>query len=224
MIKINNRLKCVASFVNEHDHAILDVGCDHALLDIYLLEINNKLKIIASDVNEGPLKKAKENIEKYNLTNKIKLKLADGLDSIEEDIDTVIISGMGTETIVNILTTNKSKLKQVNKLILSSNNKLLDLRKQVLLLGFKINKEKIVYEEDKFYIIIEFIKGKQKYTEHELYFGPYLLNHKDELFNKYYNQLKDKNIEVLEKLPKKLTIKRKIIEKEIKMLTEELNS
>ena len=223
MIKINNRLKCVASFVNEHDHAVLDVGCDHALLDIYLLEKNHSLKIIASDVNEGPLKKAKENIEKYSLTNKIKIKLADGLDSIEEDIDTVIISGMGTETIVNILNKNKDKLKQVNKLILSSNNKLLDLRKQVLLLGFKINKEKIVYEEDKFYIIIEFIKGNKTYTNKELYFGPYLLKHKSKLFNLYYKLLQDKKIEVLQKLPKNLINKRNVLIKEIEMLTDEIS-
>ncbi|MCI8568129.1 MAG: SAM-dependent methyltransferase, partial [Bacilli bacterium] len=34
-MKINERLKLVASFVEENSN-VIDVGCDHALLDIYL--------------------------------------------------------------------------------------------------------------------------------------------------------------------------------------------
>lgn len=224
MIKINNRLKCVASFINENDHAILDVGCDHALLDIYLLEQNNDLKIIASDINKGPLKKAQENIEKNHASDKITLKLADGLESIEQDIDTVIISGMGTETIVSILNRKKDELHHVNKLILSSNNKFQELRQQVILLGFKINREKIIFEDNKFYIIIEFVKGTKQYTSHELYFGPYLLKNKNDLFNKYYSYIKEKKEQVLHNLPSSLIDKKNKLENEIKLLTKELNS
>lgn len=224
MIKINNRLKCVASFINENDHAVLDVGCDHALLDIYLLEQNNNLKIIASDINEGPLKKAQENINKYQVSNQIILKLADGLESIEQDIDTIIISGMGTETIVNILNRKKDELYHVNKLILSSNNKFQELRQQVTTLGFKIHREKIIFEDNKFYIIIEFVKGKKEYTYNELYFGPYLLKHKNDLFNKYYSYIKEKKEKVLYDLPNSLIDKKNKLENEIKLLTKELNS
>lgn len=224
MIKINNRLKTIATFVNIDSSGILDVGCDHALLDIYLLQKYPSLKVIASDINKGPLQKAKENVEKYHMLDKIDLKLADGLDSIENNIDIVIISGMGTETIVDILNKNKDKLKNVNKLILSSNNKFKELREKVILLGYKINKEQIVYEDDKFYIIIDFIKGTNNYSFKEFYFGPYLLTHKNSIFYKYYNNLKEKKLKVLNDLPSNLIDKRKKLEKEIKMLTEELNS
>ena len=59
-MKISKRLKEIAAYV-EKDSYVLDVGCDHALLDIYLIRENICKKTMASDIHEGPLKKAKEN-------------------------------------------------------------------------------------------------------------------------------------------------------------------
>lgn len=224
MIKINNRLSTVASFVDESSTGIIDVGCDHALLSIYLKQKYPEMLVIASDINLEPLKKAEENIEKYSLSNKIKIKLASGIDSIEEGIDTVIISGMGCETIIGILNAGKEKLNNVNKLILSCNGKYEELRKKVLSLGYFISKEKIVYEEDKFYVIIEFLKGSKSYSLKEFYFGPYLLKNKDEMFYKYYNYIKEKKELILGNIPDTLNDKKERLYNEVKMLTDELQS
>ena len=219
MIKINNRLKQVSSFVDYTSSSVIDVGCDHALLDIYLKEKYPKLKVIASDINDGPLEKAQYNLNKYNMTSEIELIKSDGIESIDKSIDTIIISGMGTENIIDILTKDKSKLTNINKLVISSNNKYYLLRKKIINLGFKINKEKIVYEENKYYIIIEFVKGKEIYSEKELYFGPYLLKEKDELFYKYYNNRRDKLLNLLKTIPKE---KKTNLIQEIEELTKEL--
>ena len=58
-MNIDNRLKRIADFIPS-DSYILDVGCDHALLDIYLALNRKNIKLIASDINENPLKKAQE--------------------------------------------------------------------------------------------------------------------------------------------------------------------
>ena len=225
MINISERLKCVASFVLDDNKSkrIIDVGCDHALLDIYLLQNNFELNIVASDVNQGPLDKAKENITKYSLLNKIELRLSDGIVSLNDDIDTVVISGMGKDTIVEILNDGKEKLLMVDKLVISSNNKFPDLRKDILKLGFIIDDEKIIYEDGKFYIIMKFIKGKNKYSIKELYFGPCLLKSKDLLFEKYFNYLKEEKTKILSNLPDRCDKKKKELEKELKMLTNELS-
>ena len=221
MININNRLKKVSSFVDCTSSGVIDVGCDHALLDIYLLEKLPKLRVIASDINDGPLKKAKENLIKFHLDNKIELIKADGIESIKDYVDTIIISGMGAETILGILNKDESKLNNVKKLIISSNNKYLLLRKNIINLGFKINRECVVYEDGKFYIIIEFIRGNENYIDKELYFGPYLLKHKDDLFYQYYNYVKRKKIDVLNMISLN-NKKREEIELEIELLTSEL--
>lgn len=219
MININNRLKTVASFVLESDAKfIIDVGCDHALLDIYLFQCNDKLKIVASDINEGPLLKAEENFLKYSCFNKIKLEKADGISNINDNTDTIIISGMGMENIIKILTQDKSNISNVKRLIISSNNKYEILRFKICNLGFYINKEKIIYEDGKYYIIIEFIKGNSKYTKKEFYFGPCLLKNKDKLFYEYYLEMKNIKEQILNSIPIVYKEKRKLLIKEIKML------
>ncbi len=218
MIKISNRLKTVANLVLKGNPIkIIDVGCDHALLDIYLLQNNENLKVIASDNKEAPLENARKNIEKYSFLNKIELKLEDGINNIDDEIDTIVISGMGKETIIDIL--KKGNLNNIKRLIISSNNKFEEIRKDITSLGFVINDEKIVYEEDKYYVIIEFIKGNKKYTKKELYFGPILLKKKDKEFYNYYGYIKNKKINILKSIPSDNKNKKKI-EKEIEILKE----
>ena len=59
---LNKRLESLCAFIKEKD-IVLDVGCDHALLGIYLL-LNKNIKVIGSDINPGPLEKAKDNLKK----------------------------------------------------------------------------------------------------------------------------------------------------------------
>ena len=46
------RLKTVASFINQDDK-VVDIGCDHAYLSIYLIKNKFCKKVIASDINEN---------------------------------------------------------------------------------------------------------------------------------------------------------------------------
>ena len=222
MININKRLKTLGDILLDGNSVgIIDVGCDHALLDIYLLENNPNLKLVASDLRKSPLEKAKENIEKYSFSNNIKIKLSYGIDDLEDYIDTIVISGMGTDTIMEILDKGKDSLNNINRIVLSSNNKYYELRKYMMNNNFYINKEQIVFSDNKYYIIIDFLKGKKKYNEKELYFGPYLLNNKDDLFKEYYGSIKDKLLKVLEDIPDNIESKENI-SKEISLLESEL--
>ena len=208
MIKLSKRLKTIADLIlSKESNKIIDVGCDHALLDIYLLQNNENLKIVASDNKEKPLENAKKNINKYSFLNKIEVCLKDGIEKIDKEIDTVVISGMGTETIIDILEKDKQELNHVNRLIISSNNKYVELREEITKLGFIINDEKIIYEDKKYYQVIEFIKGEKKYTKRELFFGPVLLKNKDENFINYYNFIINKNEKILKKTNDKDLIK-----------------
>ena len=112
-MKINNRLKTIGDLVPLSSYP-LDIGCDHALLSIYLVKEKGIQKVLASDNKSGPLKKAKENVNFYKVKDKIKLVEAEGLDSYEEGIDTITISGMGGLNIKKVLDDNKRYLKNIN--------------------------------------------------------------------------------------------------------------
>lgn len=198
MIKLSKRLSIVASLIDSNN--IIDVGCDHALLDIYLAQINKNRKIIVSDINENALKNAKENIKKYKLSNQIEARLGSGLDTLtEENIDTLVISGLGSHTIVGILHNNIFKLKNIKNIIIQSNTNLNFLREKVTKLNYYIDEEIQVKENNIIYTIIKFVKGKKRYSKKELYFGPILLKKNDDLF-KEYNELEKKKLENLMRL------------------------
>lgn len=204
-MKINRRLRTITDYISDGSN-IIDVGCDHALLCIYLVKNKKNIKCIASDINEGPLEQAKNNIEKYNESKSIKIKLGNGIDTIEDFIDTVIISGMGGKTIVDILLDGKDKLLNVKKIILSPNNEFYLVRKSILRLGYKIKKEQIVLDKGKYYPIIVLEKGNKRYNKKELMYGVNCLVNKDLL--KYYKYLYDNIILKLNVLPKKYFYKR----------------
>ena len=89
-MKINKRLKAIGDLV-EANSFCLDVGCDHALLDIYLVKQQKSIKTIASDIAEGPLEQAKKNIKRDRLENEIEVRLGEGLSTYSEQINTIII-------------------------------------------------------------------------------------------------------------------------------------
>ena len=60
-MNISKRLESVASLV-EDNRSIIDIGCDHALLSIYIALNKKPNRVIASDNKEGPLEGAKENL------------------------------------------------------------------------------------------------------------------------------------------------------------------
>ena len=75
-MKINNRLKLVGDYVDKGSIP-LDIGCDHAKLSIYFLKERNFPFVYASDNKIGPLNQARENVNYYNLADKIELIKAD---------------------------------------------------------------------------------------------------------------------------------------------------
>ena len=221
-MKISNRLKLIASFVDDNSY-VIDVGCDHALLDIFLVQNKNNVKAVASDVNEGPLEGARKNIQTYNLEDKIEVKLGDGISTINDEIDTIVISGLGGETIVDILKEDITKLKNIKTMILSPHSDSYIVRKEITKLGFKIENEIFTCDQNKSYVIIKFVKGKSNYTEDELFFGPIILKNKNDYFINYYQELNNKNKKVLENIPKDNIEVRNKLEKDIERLDKVLN-
>ena len=68
---------------------------------------------------------------------------------------------------------------------------------------------------------MEFIKGNKKYNKKELFFGPFLLKNKNDLFYQYFNYLKDVDSNILKDIPKDNKRAKEIIN-EIKILDEEI--
>lgn len=184
MNKLSKRLEVVASYINDNTK-VIDIGCDHGLLSIYLANKYKNIKVIASDINKNALSSAINNIKEANLEDRIETRLGSGLEVVsKEEIDTIVISGMGSNTIVGILKYSRDKLVNVNNIIIQSNTDLYFLRKNIINIGYYIEDEVLVEDKGIIYTVIKFTKGKKKYNYKELYLGPILLEKNDILFQK----------------------------------------
>lgn len=221
-IKLSKRLKTIADKVDKNS-VIADIGCDHALLDIYLSQNKIIKKAVACDITPGVLTVALKNISLSNVSN-VDIRIGNGLDPIKEEdnIDTLILSGLGNKTIINILNNNINKLANIKNIIIQSNTGFSSIRKEINKLGYKIVDETLVKEKGIIYVVIKFIKSKVKYSKKELYFGPILLNNKDELFNELLLNKINKYSLILKKLPNKKIIKKLKIILKIRVLKKEI--
>lgn len=206
---ISKRLETIASLIPNNSH-VIDVGCDHALLDIYLA-MDKNCTCLALDISASALKGAKNNIHKYKLEKKITIVKTDGLKDIEvNNNDYIVISGMGTSTIKHILETNKLS----NNLIISTHNEYDSLRAFVIKLGYKITDELFLFDKDKPYIIIKFEKGDNNYTLDDIMYGPILRYNQE-----YITYLKNNLKKIKRKIPFYKFRLRFIINKKIKKLS-----
>ena len=220
-MKINARLKKIGDLV-ETNSFCLDIGCDHALLDIYLVHRNKNIKAVASDITEGPLEQAKKNIKRERLEDEIEVRLGPGLKTYSDDIDTVIISGMGGRNIIGICKNDLKVLKKIKTLIISPNNYQEDVKRYLCKKGFYIENEEFVKDSHFIYQIMIFKKGKKHYTKKEYFFGPVFLKKKGPLFREYYlKELQSRKI-LLSLLPNNYRFKKFKLKKEIKMIKNEI--
>ena len=148
-MKISTRLKECATFVSPFTK-VADIGTDHALLPIYLVKQGIARHVIASDVRPGPLGFAKKNVQKEGLQN-IDIVLSDGIKHIDDDIEVIIISGMGGKLISDIL---KDDLKSVKRLILQPNMASSMLRNYLVEIGFQIVEESMIRDNNIIYEVI----------------------------------------------------------------------
>lgn len=178
------RLETIASMIFD-GKGVADVGTDHAYLPIMLRQRGYKGKIIATDINEGPLNKARMGLANAGFEDSVELVLCDGLDGCEPDcVDTVVVAGMGGDTITGIIDRAEWTYKPGIKLILQPVTKPEILRYWLVNNSYQITDELLVKENGTVYQIIcaEIKEPVIEYSDAELYVGKYEKICRSELF------------------------------------------
>ncbi len=205
---MNKRIEKISSYINSED-LVADIGCDQALLSIELAK--KEMYSVASDIKENIILNAQKRINK-NISKYITFVIGDGVENIPNNIDTLVLSGMGTFTILKILSKSKKIYK---KIITISNNNHDVFRQEMLKLNYKIDKEEIIFERKKFYNLIVFIPGKEKYSKEEILLGK---NHQNSELLKRKLEIELDKTKAIYKLceDKNILNKINIIEKKLK--------
>lgn len=182
---MNLRLNTLAKMVDPGSR-VADIGTDHAYLPIELVK-NGKIDYaIASDVAEGPLENAKNDIAAAGLTEQIETRLGSGLETVThaDQIDTVVIAGMGGKLMTDILDRAWSKDAQFKTLVLEPNIGEAGVRNWLMMHNYKIISEKLIAEAGHTYELIKasLTEEKHEMTEKEIFFGPFIVQEKNPVF------------------------------------------
>ncbi|MEG1850212.1 MAG: class I SAM-dependent methyltransferase [Oscillospiraceae bacterium] len=151
---MDGRLAAIASLVRPGAR-LADVGCDHGLLICALAADGQIVSGIACDVNPKPLAKAGAEIARQHLEKKLVCRLGDGLGSVSSDeVDDVVIAGMGGELIADILSRCPWKENMAKRFILQPMTRACHLRHWLCENGFAIETERACSAAGRVYTVM----------------------------------------------------------------------
>lgn len=137
---------------------LVDVGCDHGFLSIYLVQKGKCPRALAMDVRKGPLAAAQSHVEEVALTDYIETRLSDGLKAYcKGEADTLVCAGMGGPLMEKILTDSYDKAKALKELILQPQSEIREFRVFLRKSGFRIVAEDAVIDEGKYYFVMKVV-------------------------------------------------------------------
>ena len=180
---MNKRLQAIAELV-EPGIGLIDVGTDHGYLPVFLAESGYPGALYASDIGEGPLNAARRNAEKAFRSDQILFLHCDGLSLCPpEAVDTIVVAGMGGDTICGILDRADWCLNPRYRLILQPMTRAEVLRFWLCNNGFSIDEERLVADSGTIYALFCARYGEQqKLRDEELFAGVYNLIRKESLW------------------------------------------
>lgn len=170
MIKLTKRLQAIANMVKRGSIPV-DVGTDHGYIPVYLVQKKICKTAVACDINEGPLNSCRMLVSQSGLDDKIKCVLSNGLQSVDDEYDTVIIAGMGGELIADIL--SKAENITLKNIILNPMTHPEIARKWLFDNGFEITNDIVVADGRHHYSVFsaEYVGNVGEKKQSDYYLG-----------------------------------------------------
>ena len=137
---------------------LADIGTDHGYVPISLVQRKKIKKAIAMDVNKGPLQRAKEHIQEFQLEDYIETRLSDGVKKLEVgEVDSILMAGMGGDLVIRIIKEGMEVCRSVNELVLQPQSELGKVRKFLRENNFEIVDEDMIIEDGKYYPMMKVV-------------------------------------------------------------------
>lgn len=171
-IRLDQRLTAIANLADYGK--VADVGCDHGKLGYYLVSTDRASEVIATDVSAPSLEKAKELAFENGVSDVMHARLGDGLDCVaSEEVDTVIIAGLGGDVISGILQRARKDGKTFSSFILSPNTHPEKVRREIVASNHTIVVDRLLECGGKIYTIIKTRKGESSLDDMQILFGAF---------------------------------------------------
>ena len=186
VLTLQPRLHVISSLVPD-GAKLVDVGTDHGFIPVRLLLDDRIRAAIASDIGAAPLDHARRTAEQFGVTERMDFRLCDGLCGISEDeVDTVVIAGMGGDNIAAILSA-APWTRNGTLLLLQPMSKAEVLRRYLPENGYRVIAEQLVADKGVIYPILTVRGGEMPPASDPQTWGGFLLQ-SDPLRNRYLDE------------------------------------
>ncbi len=190
-MRLTPRLQAIADKVPPGS-IVADIGSDHAYIPVYLLVNRLVSHVIVSDDREGPLQAARDTLALFNVGKAADLRLGDGLSVIQpqDKVDTIVLAGMGGETICSVIDRGHGILASGTRLVLQAMTDTSMVRAWLVDNGYSLTQEDIAQEGNSFYeIVVAQRNGKsQTFDPRLLAVGPLLVSQRHPLLQPMLEQ------------------------------------
>jgi len=154
IIKLPERLKTIAGFI-EDGAAVADIGTDHGLLPVFLAQNGLARSIIASDISMDSLDSARGLANKHGVSNLIAFSLGSGLTGLDASMaDTIVIAGLGGETIAAIISSAPWTRVWDIRLILQPQSKSRELCEYLRETGYSLSGARLALDNGRLYVVM----------------------------------------------------------------------
>ena len=178
-MKLTNRLQAAADLVPVCE-SMADIGTDHGYLPIYLVQEGRARRAIACDVNDGPLTRAREDVNSFGLSRQIG----------KGEVDGVTICGMGGLLMRDILVENEEKAQALSWLVLQPQGHVAELRQFLCRHHFRIEKEVLSLDGGQLYELMLVRPGEmEELSMLQAEIGATAAYRKDPLFKTHIERL-----------------------------------
>lgn len=186
---MNRRLDCILSHI-PFGLGLIDVGTDHGYVPVELACRGYSGKLFASDIRPGPLRSALRSAEMAGLEERIVFLLCDGLDACDPAaVDTIVIAGMGGDTICGILDRAEWCMDRRYTLVLQPMTRAEVLRYWLVYNEFEILSEDLAEDGGILYSVLTArFGGQTRLNDAELYTGSYEQLREHGLFPAFLDQ------------------------------------
>ena len=173
-LELTPRLALLAAWVPPGAR-LIDVGTDHGYLPAWLIQNGQIEEALASDLRPGPLSRAEDTARRCGVEGSMRLRLCPGLTAIgPEEGDTIAIAGMGGENIALILSAAPWTADGRHTLLLQPQSRSEVLRAFLTEGGYRITRERLVYDRGILYPVLEARGGEMRLDEGRLLSGAYI--------------------------------------------------
>ena len=163
------RLLAIAGMVRPRCVAA-DIGTDHGYLICHLVGKGISPRGFACDINPGPLAACAKIVTRHGLEDKIILLLTNGLCGLPiEEIDDIVIAGMGGELIADILEAAPKARDSRLRFIIQPMTKTARLRRTLYHMGYAIEREIAVCASGNLYTAMRVIFTGEQVEVDELF-------------------------------------------------------